>query len=126
MIKKVDCCIYCGEKMESITAKKRYCSAKCRLYFNREKKRGIIDAEVPQISHKIEKPVITTQKIEKVVESPKNYDFSNVSFFQISDFTDYPIENRPIDALKARKWDALKKESDQKIRNLWFEYKNNS
>ncbi len=43
MIKKTENCIYCGEKMESITAKKKYCSAKCKLYFNREKniiKRG--------------------------------------------------------------------------------------
>jgi predicted nucleic acid-binding Zn ribbon protein len=38
MIKKTENCIYCGEKMESITAKKKYCSAKCRLYFNRESK----------------------------------------------------------------------------------------
>ena len=43
MIKKTENCIYCGEKMESITAKKRYCSSKCKLYYNREKnkvKRG--------------------------------------------------------------------------------------
>ena len=41
MIKKSETCIYCGEKMESITAKKRYCSSKCKLYYNREKnKRG--------------------------------------------------------------------------------------
>jgi hypothetical protein len=43
MIKKTESCIYCGEKMESITAKKKYCSDKCKLYFNREKniiKRG--------------------------------------------------------------------------------------
>jgi hypothetical protein len=43
MIKKTENCIYCGEKMESITAKKKYCSDKCKLYFNREKniiKRG--------------------------------------------------------------------------------------
>lgn len=38
MIKKKENCEYCGEKMESITAKKRFCSQKCRVYFNREYK----------------------------------------------------------------------------------------
>ena len=38
MIKKKENCEYCGEKMESVTAKKRFCSQKCRVYFNRESK----------------------------------------------------------------------------------------
>jgi hypothetical protein len=38
MIKKIENCLYCGEKMESKTAKKKYCSAKCKIYYNREKK----------------------------------------------------------------------------------------
>lgn len=37
MIKKKENCEYCGEKMESITAKKRFCSEKCRVYASREK-----------------------------------------------------------------------------------------
>lgn len=40
MIKKIENCQYCGEKMESKTAKKRFCSTKCRVYFNREPKSG--------------------------------------------------------------------------------------
>lgn len=40
MIKKKENCEYCGEKMESKTAKKRFCSTKCRVYFNREPKSG--------------------------------------------------------------------------------------
>ena len=40
MITKKENCEYCGEKMESKTAKKRFCSAKCRVYFNREPKLG--------------------------------------------------------------------------------------
>ena len=40
MIKKKENCEYCGEKMESKTAKKRFCSAKCRVYFSREPKSG--------------------------------------------------------------------------------------
>jgi len=37
IIKKAEHCIYCGKKMESITAKKRFCSDTCRVYFNRQK-----------------------------------------------------------------------------------------
>lgn len=37
MIKKTKNCIYCGNEMESVTAKKKYCSDLCRVYFNREK-----------------------------------------------------------------------------------------
>jgi predicted nucleic acid-binding Zn ribbon protein len=37
MIKKKENCEYCGEKMESITAKKRFCSEKCRVYSSRMK-----------------------------------------------------------------------------------------
>ena len=38
MIKKKENCLYCGEKMESLTAKKSFCSVKCRVYFNRANK----------------------------------------------------------------------------------------
>ena len=37
MIKKSEFCGYCEEKMDSITAKKKYCSNKCRLYAKRER-----------------------------------------------------------------------------------------
>lgn len=42
MIKKKENCLYCGEKMESLTAKKSFCSARCRVYFNRANKTGEI------------------------------------------------------------------------------------
>lgn len=38
MIQKTEYCQYCDKKMESITAKKKFCSTVCRVYFNREKK----------------------------------------------------------------------------------------
>ena len=38
MIQKRETCLYCGEKMESITAKKKFCSDLHRLYWNREQK----------------------------------------------------------------------------------------
>lgn len=37
MIKKLENCLYCGQKMESKTAKKRFCSDAHRVYWNREK-----------------------------------------------------------------------------------------
>ena len=37
MIQKRDNCLYCGGKMESVTAKKKFCSDKCKVYWNREK-----------------------------------------------------------------------------------------
>jgi hypothetical protein len=38
MIQKKENCQYCGVKMESITAKKKFCSDKCRVYFSRQPK----------------------------------------------------------------------------------------
>lgn len=72
MIKKIENCIYCGEKMESITAKKKYCSAKCRLYFNRERKKATIVAEPAVKSIKIEKAVVGVKTHQPVLEKPKN------------------------------------------------------
>lgn len=37
MIKKTENCLYCGEKMESKTAKKKFCSDLHRVYWNRER-----------------------------------------------------------------------------------------
>lgn len=38
MIKKIENCLYCGEKMESKTAKKKFCCPLHRVYWNREKR----------------------------------------------------------------------------------------
>ncbi len=67
MIKKIENCLYCGEKMESITAKKKYCSNKCRLYYNRE--RNVL--EVPKQVDNIKPEQVVIKKVE-VLESPKN------------------------------------------------------
>ena len=58
--------------MESITAKKKYCSAKCRLYFNRERKKAIIVAEPVIKSIKTEKAVVSAKTHQPVLETPKN------------------------------------------------------
>ena len=46
MIKKTENCLYCGEKMESKTAKKKFCSDLHRVYYNREKERGTLGLEI--------------------------------------------------------------------------------
>lgn len=39
MIKKIENCTYCGEKMDSVRASKKFCSHKCRVYWHREQPR---------------------------------------------------------------------------------------
>jgi predicted nucleic acid-binding Zn ribbon protein len=36
---KKEKCEYCEEKMEAVYRNKRFCSPKCRVYFNREKEK---------------------------------------------------------------------------------------
>lgn len=69
MIKKTENCIYCGEKMESITAKKKYCSAKCKLYFNREKniiKRGPPFKNMPPYEENSGSITVEFKKLDKI------------------------------------------------------------
>jgi len=51
MIKKTENCLYCGIKMESKTAKKKFCSELCRVYNYREVKRGTLP--LPKIERTI-------------------------------------------------------------------------
>lgn len=46
MIKKTENCLYCGEKMESKTAKKKFCCPLHRVYWNREKEKGTLGLEI--------------------------------------------------------------------------------
>ena len=68
MIKKTENCTYCGEKMESKTAKKKFCSTKCRVYYKREivrgtlclpKVGGIFENTMPVIN---DKPFVVTER----------------------------------------------------------------
>lgn len=48
MIQKRETCLYCGQKMESKTAKKKFCTPLHRVYYNRELNRGAItEVSVP-------------------------------------------------------------------------------
>jgi hypothetical protein len=72
MIKKIENCLYCGEKMESITAKKKFCSPKCRVYFSRTIiKRGPPFKHMPPYD-KIASNLEDNSKIEEIpVENQK-------------------------------------------------------
>jgi hypothetical protein len=66
MIKKKENCEYCGEKMESKTAKKRFCSEKCKVYTSRLKK-ILRDADVKANEKHYDLPPLPQKKpIQKV------------------------------------------------------------
>jgi tRNA(Ile2) C34 agmatinyltransferase TiaS len=46
-------CIYCNERMESQTSKKKFCSDKCRVYFHRKYPNGNVISPV-ELASKLE------------------------------------------------------------------------
>ena len=47
MIQKTEHCTYCGSKMDDVkSAKRRFCTDKCRIYYGREIKRGSLSIPV--------------------------------------------------------------------------------
>jgi len=64
MIKKTENCLYCGEKMESKTAKKKFCSDLHRVYWNRE--------------NKVPKPKSIPADENKAQESTQNKNTDNI------------------------------------------------
>lgn len=77
MIKKKENCEYCGEKMESITAKKRFCSEKCRVYASRvksvlknEPQKQIIGSNLEDVRKLVQIPV---QSEKKTILEPPNH-----------------------------------------------------
>lgn len=67
-------CIYCNQKMESQTSKKRFCSDKCRVYWHRKHPKGnvISPLELASKLEDIKKEVKVSVIKEEVLESPKN------------------------------------------------------
>jgi hypothetical protein len=66
MIKKSEYCLYCGEKMESKTAKKKFCSDLHRVYWNREQK-------LNRKEIKIQDAIIPTNVIKPFEQPKTNY-----------------------------------------------------
>lgn len=73
MIRKRDSCLYCGEEMESKTAKKKFCSDKCKVYWHRENK-SPLDKPIKHI------PPSKREIVEQVAGLTKNkhYDYSKM------------------------------------------------
>jgi len=63
-------CIYCGERMQIGTAKKKFCSDKCRVYFNREHPKGntVSPLELASKREDVPNKVQLAQKERKVSE----------------------------------------------------------
>lgn len=67
-------CLYCGKEMESEYRSKKFCTDKCRVYFNRETpKIKIQDLTTPT---NVVKPITelpkTTNKVISTMPDPKN------------------------------------------------------
>jgi hypothetical protein len=55
---KKEYCEYCEEKMNAVYRNKRFCSAKCRVYFNRENQRLILNETKKEEVVKKEKNIL--------------------------------------------------------------------
>lgn len=99
MIKKINNCTYCGEKMESKTAKKKFCSTKCRIYYNRELARGTLD--LPKLEIQIDKLTAWAKSTELGAIAQKMAD-SKMRPFIIRNFNpDGSVEGIYTDACKS-------------------------
>lgn len=131
MIKKIENCIYCGEKMADVkSAKRKFCNDICRIYYKRELDRGSLSVSEPQIvditakthenkQQEAKKPVVATIPIRE----GGIIDFSHVLIFKIEEFTQYPEKQRPQDKIARSAWDLQKKLSDNEIRIQWNEHR---
>ena len=108
-------CITCKIDFEEKHNKAIFCSNKCRQKNHRSKIKILID------SINVKK-IIKTPEI-KIKKTNDEYDFSQVLFFKIEDFTKYPKSDKPLEYLQAKEWNSLKLKSDEEIRKKWFKYK---
>ena len=66
MILKRKFCIYCNQEMESKTTKKRFCSDKCRVYWNRENPNGVIISPI-ELNNRLK----SKENVSKTEDKPK-------------------------------------------------------
>jgi hypothetical protein len=64
-------CIYCGERMESQTSKKKFCSDKCRVYFHRKYPNGNTISPVELASKLADNAKVVEISIEKNKTPPE-------------------------------------------------------
>lgn len=108
-------CITCKIDFEEKHNKAIFCSNKCR----QKNHRGKIKILINSINVK---KIIKTPEI-KIKKTNDDYDFSQVLFFKIENFTKYPKSDKPLEYLQAKEWNSLKLKSDEEIRQKWLNYK---
>jgi len=64
-------CIYCGERMESQTSKKKFCSDKCRVYFHRKYPNGNTISPVELASKLADNAKVVEIPVEKEKTPPE-------------------------------------------------------
>jgi len=64
-------CIYCNEKMESQTSKKRFCSDKCRVYWHRKHPKGNVISPL-ELASKLANFSETVEKVQKEIKVLKS------------------------------------------------------
>lgn len=67
MINRTPFCIYCNERMESETSKKKFCSDKCRVYWHRKYPKGNV-ISATELTSKL----VVSSKLEQIpIENQK-------------------------------------------------------
>lgn len=61
-------CLYCERAMEAKNRSKKFCSIKCRVYFNREKGKAIPNDIPPVITEPKSLPILIKKTEVKIVE----------------------------------------------------------
>ena len=64
-------CIYCNEKMESQTSKKKFCSDKCRVYWHRKYPKGNVISPI-ELASKLANLSETVEKVQKEIKVLKS------------------------------------------------------
>lgn len=127
MIKKRETCLYCGEKMESKTAKKKFCSPIHKLYWHREKERGTLapsqlELEIKSATIAKENGVVTAKIDIKVPEGgEKWFDERSLKMYQEfeSEKTKEIVESIEKEILEIEK-EVIPKERDTTLgRKIW-------
>lgn len=138
----------CGKKLIHTEGRrpKEFCSPECRIKFNnlKNKKGGSkgrpkgaknkfnkvkIDGfqmdvkTVPAYNVKPESEWTNEMNAIALPNLQPKWDFTGVVFLQIEDFTEYPKSKCPASGFERVEYLAKKKESDDKIRAAYYDYK---
>jgi hypothetical protein len=133
MIKKIENCIYCGEKMEDVkSAKRKFCNDKCRIYYGRELSRGTLvvpvkvnDPVIP-VAPPSEKKTVPVQAPSEAVNTPKiepRVPFEKEKWFFAEKYTLHPATSKPLIPALVPKWKLDKSRSDAAIKKAWEKFR---